>query len=306
MAHDDPALDPDFSSKLRKLSRFEKFTVGTFAVLGALFVASTASGMLKTNVSRDQLLARRDAMRTQLPDEALSVPRKVSTFAMELAKGGEPREILSPKALATLAKPGVYLRVLASNAKSEETVQRAAKDSSKDAFASCLMTAVQAEPEGPLEACEPGTACANETTGKLSNLRGLLGPTHPFHEAWTEDAQRADGMRIAVLASELDRVAHDLPKAAKIAREADFAMVVVDEIPQGTEMPWFQTGLQAVTQIPHHARVGVMDLRSGEVVLQMRVFADDTPAGGEAGKAVLRQVQGCGLGLRVAERLTGR
>ncbi len=300
MPHDDDL--PNF----RKLGRFERFILGALGVVGALFAVSTATGMLEAAAHRTELLSRRDALGGQLPDEALSVPRRVSSFAVELAGRTDVPDFAAPSASAVLARPGVYLRVLAPHARSEDEVRRAAPLSSKDAFASCLLRASRPSDEHAGSPCEPGTACAGDATGRLTNLRVLFEAAHPFEAAWAEDAERADRLRLTVLGAELDRVARDLPRTTRLAQEAGYAMVVVDEVPPGFVMPWFETGLEAVTKVPHAARIGVLDLASGDVVLEARVRADDAPVGESGSRAVLRQVQGCGLGLRVAEKLAAR
>lgn len=69
-------------------------------------------------------------------------------------------------------------------------------------------------------------------------------------------------------------------------------------------MPWFTKGLENVQSVPHDARVAVLDAYSGETIFRTRLKADAVPAASTSpGGVVGRQVQGCSLGLDVAERI---
>lgn len=292
----------------KRFGAFERFVGASFAVVATIFTVSTVRGEMKQQEAREALLSRQAAAAADLGPHARAFSAKVAEHARTLANEPYKGDVASPRVRTLIEQPGVYLRITQPRVTTDDEIERAAKDSAKDAFATCLSLGVRPTDDGaaePATACEPGTGCMGDRTGQLANLRVVHRGMHPFSDAWIADAKSADGLRLGVLTAELDqRLAGDTARAKQVVDAAKYVLLVVDEVPEGTPMPWFTKGLENVQSVPHDARVAVLDAYSGETIFRTRLKADAVPAASTSpGGVVGRQVQGCSLGLDVAERI---
>ena len=289
----------------RRFGAFERFCLGTAAVLGTLFVAASVQGARREAEMGQQLVARRAELGDGLDARHTTILHREAAATRELATTEAP-DVASPSALPSLQGGGVYLRVISSRATEESDVLRASRESSKDAFASCLSLGVR-DTERETSACAPESGCVGDATSKLVNLRILLAGLAPFHDGWSARAKDASGIELTVLASELDVAASGaLTRARKAVDEASFVLLAVDDVPKGTRMDWGETGLATVQTLPHDVKIAVLDARTFEPLFRAKLRADAVPSASPgANSSVLRQVQGCSLGLAVAERLRG-
>ena len=297
--------DVTLRSIRRRFGPFERFCLGTAAVLSTLFVAASVQGARRDAEVGEQLVQRRVELGVGLTERHTSFTKRVAQSTHELAKS-DAADLTSPSALALLQGGGVYVRVLDSRATSESEVLRASRESAKDAFASCLSLGVR-DGERETSSCAPDTGCVGDATSRLVNLRILLAGFAPFQESWSTRAKGASGIELAVLASELDVAASGaLPRAKKAVDESSFVLIVVDEVPKDTHMTWTDTGLATVQTMPHDVKIELLDATTFAPVFRAKMRADAVPAASASPNgAVLRQVQGCSLGLAVAERIRG-
>jgi hypothetical protein len=305
-----PAVEPDPDQATvarirRRLGPAERAVLGAAAATFALFATSQVRGEMEQRKAQRQFLDRYEHEAAQLTAEQRGFLGRTAELARGLASGPWEGDVVTPRAAELLAAPGVYLRATAVRAASDDDLFRASEESAKDALATCLMLGAAPSDETEATPCEPGTACLGDRSGKLSNLRLVTRGLMPFTTAWETRARAASGLELGVLESELaSRVDDHLARAKSVVDSASYVLVVIDEVPTGTAMPWYTTGLATMQQVDHPVRVGLFDTRSGAAVAKLRVFANAAPANAphERG-AVTRQVQGCTLGLEIASRL---
>ncbi len=302
-------MTPDDDDTLRTIRRrfgtFERFCIGAAVIIGTLSVGASVQGARKDAEHGQRLLERQRELGVGLDERHVSFVERVASATRELASSEAP-DVASPAALTALQGGGVYLRVISSRAADEREILRASRESSKDAFASCLSLGVRETAAEP-SACAPESGCVGEATARLVNLRILLAGFAPFREGWQASAANATGIELAVLSSELDVAASGaLSRARSAVDDASFVLLAVDEVPQGTRMDKGETGLATVQTVPHDVKIAVLDGRTFAPLFRAKLRADAVPAASPgATTSVLRQVQGCSLGLAVAERVRG-
>ncbi|MCC6644712.1 MAG: hypothetical protein IT374_03945 [Polyangiaceae bacterium] len=288
----------------RRFGPFERFCLGAAAVVGTLSLAASVQGARRDTERGEQLVARAEALGGDLEARHTSFVPRVAAAARALAASEAP-DLSSPAALSALQGGGVYLRLIAPRATDEAEVLRASRESAKDALASCLSLGVR-DAEATPSSCAPDSACMGDATARLVNLRILLAGLAPFQEGWAARTRGATGLDLVARASEVDVAASGaLSRARRAVDDASFVLLVVDDVPPGASLRG-ETGLAAIQTTPHDVKVEVLDGRSFAPLFRATLRADATPAASPGrSPAVLRQVQGCSLGLAVAERVRG-
>ena len=302
----EPDPDQDTIARIRRrVGPAERAVLAAAAATFALFATTQVRGEIEQRKAQSHFLDRYAHEAAQTTPEQRAFLGRSAELARGLAAGTWEGDVVTPRAAELLTSPGVYLRVTSARLGSDDEVFRATEESTKDALATCLMLGATPADESDAGPCEPGTACLGDRSGKLSNMRLVTRGLFPFTAAWEARARSASGLELGVLESELaSRVDNHLARAKAVVDSAAYVLVVVDEVPAGTQMPWYSTGLATMQQVDHPVRVGLFDTRSGAAVAKVRVFANAASANAphERG-AVARQVQGCTLGLDLAARL---
>lgn len=281
---------------------------------------------------RARILAKQRVIAKEQGPIFFSVRDKAEKWTMELAKGGFEPDFIAPAFKASAAqggeaplfkRPGIYLRVSRDQARLPENIRTAAKASLRDAFTSCLLhTPHLTQHQG--QACKLSKECPQ---GQLCNEASVCSvPAQPFNlrlayhglrvlnEKWVRDVQSSgDGASDALVLRryEMDidsATSNDVPLVNELLQKSEFFLVVVDEIPDDFKAPADGTAALAVQSETHPARIGLYDLKSGEMLMRLHRTADATipaiPGDAESIDAQRRQILNCALAQEVRGALS--
>lgn len=285
-----------------------------------------AQGQLES--ARSRVMADQRAMAVALGPKLFPVRDRVEKWAQELA-GDFPGAFVAPGTDLKKIQTGgsVYLRLRLSSAKDPKTLRKAAVNSLRDGFTSCLFVTRQSGDPTQGAPCRTGGDCKS---GRLCNEWNVCAePQQPFNmrlvyrtlrvlsSDWTDEVHLASSeLALAGYQRDLDGVAkRDVPVTVDLLARSKYFTLVLDEDPPGglpTELPGAdETPEERVQRTAHFARIGIWELKSGQPVLRMR-----TEALGEflmLGRkrapeptnlaAQQRQVNSCQMALRVREAL---
>lgn len=286
-----------------------------------------ALGQLESQKSA--VMAKQRAVMQALGPKIVPFRDRVESWVLELGGEALPNMVGQGAVLdAIAAGPGVYLRLRLSNAKDLPGLRRAAVRSLRDGFTSCLFVRRE-DTDGP--PCKSPSDCSG---GLLCNDRNVCGrPSQPYNlrlayrtlrvlsSDWTDDLHQAT-TDLSVRAFELDLDAvtkNDVPVAAELLARARYFTAVLDEEPVTGLPPAMEHARgereeseeERIQRAPHLARVGIWDVRSGQLLLRIRAEAAgefvavgsrrvDSP---RTLAAEQRQVNGCALALEVKEAI---
>lgn len=313
---------------------------------GAVFVTGLYFFVNRGGVSaeKDRLLAEHRAAEATIGAEWRPLRDRIERAVVDLA-APFPGELASPalRARDVRRRPGLYLRLLADDARDPATLRRAAKESTKDGFVGCLLrpgpntpTAAEALGAAPFaaladaadagtDAAEAGVDAADAGAGagappaddeQLWNLREAYRASRVLSDEWSAEVRAAtDGLRLRIFQEQLDRaVKAELPKAARIVKRAEHLLVVLDEpTPEiSAAADGGPPAAEAVQLVAHPTRILVVDLATGEPLLRMRRTVEGAfvMAGGRlpdpaVADAMRRQVNNCALAQEVGQVLDG-
>jgi len=273
-------------------------------------------------------MAKQRAVMQTLGPKILPFRDRVEGWVMQLAAEVLPN-VLSPGASldAIEAGPGVYLRLRLANAKEPKTLRTAAARSLRDGFTSCLFVRREetngnyckspSDCSGGL-VCNDWSVCARPS--QPYNLRLAYRTLRILSPEWTDELHQA-GTDLSVRAFELDLDAvtqNDVPAAIEMLSRARYFTTVLDEDPPtGIPPPLTrekgrseESQEERIARVSHTARVGIWDVRDGQLLLRLRATAggDFVPMGAaravaspETLAAEQRQVNSCALALEVKE-----
>ena len=246
---------------------------------------------------------------------------KVEGWTIDLAKNAPQEDVISPSlkqpgaAEALLAKPGIYLRLAQPNATTVPKIRAAAMDSLRDAFTACFLRAKNPDPRDGKECrstkeCDKGKICneVNHCTvlSQPANLRVAYRGMRVLEDTWIREVQTAtDALRLRLFEGDLDSaVAADIPSAIDLMVRGQYFLVVLDEIPDGTKPEDKATLEETVQAIVHPTRVGLYDVKTGELLFKGRREIDVTvPVVPGSVDAQRRQVLNCALARDVRRTL---
>lgn len=220
------------------------------------------------------------------------------------------------------SSPGLYMRARVEDAKSPESLRKAAQTSLRDGFSACLMRDPTATLPTSGQTCRESQECKS---GEFCNEYKICQrPSSPFNmrmlyrgllvlsEEWVDEVRDA-GTEIKLTAYDrsLDSVTQvDLPIAIDVYQRAKFALIVLDEDPSGgipEAIPGAEESItERVQRVPHEARIGIFRLPSGQLLARVTETAEGglrdvgtkKPPGGEASAAARsRQANSCALAL---------
>jgi hypothetical protein len=281
---------------------------------------------------RARILAKQRAIAAEHGASFFSLRDRVEQWTAELARGTFEPDLVAPslkgagdrRDLPLFKRPGVYLRVTREDARSPEKIRAAARESLRDAFTSCLLhtphlTQHKGQPCRVSKECPQGHLC-NEADvcaqpGQPFNMRLAYHGLRVLGDAWVRSVQSSgDGASdtLVLRRYEMDidsALSNDLPVVTELLRQAEYFLVVVDEIPEGFKAPPDASLAQAVQGEPHPARVALRDLKTGELLLRLHRTVDVTipavPGDAEAIDAQRRQILNCALAQEVRAALDG-
>ncbi len=277
---------------------------------------------------RDAILQKQRATAKLLTPRLTPLRDRIEAYALELAQPGADyidREVDWRK---LLAEPGVYLRVLSTSATTAESLREAATDSLRDGFTSCAFLDRKAQLPTSGQACKESTDC---TSGEFCNEFSFCQrPSSPFNmrmvyralsilsPEWVSTLRETNSdYKLVAMDRTLESVTRvDIPIAIDIRERAQFAVIVLDEDPpEGVpaSLPGvFESEAERVQRVAHFARVGVWDLKEGQLLARVRSEASGAlrsagtkaPDGGaESQAARARQANSCALALSFKARL---
>ncbi|MCS6900119.1 MAG: hypothetical protein RMJ98_10805 [Myxococcales bacterium] len=280
---------------------------------------------------RARILAKQRAIAAEHGAAFFSLRDRAESWTAELARGSFEPDLIAPSLksagnqgdLPLFKRPGVYLRVTREDARSPEKIRAAARESLRDAFTACLLhtphfTQHKGQPCHISKECPQGHLCNEANVCALPaqpfNLRLAYHGLRVLSDTWIRSVQSSgDGASdtLVLRRYEMDidsALSNDLPVVTELLRQAEYFLVVVDEIPEGFQAPAGVSLAQAVQSEPHPARIALYDLKTGELLLRLHRTADVTipviPGDAEAIDAQRRQILNCALAQEVRDALT--
>jgi hypothetical protein len=295
-----------------------KFMAWSALILAVVLILHWKHSQGENEEARQALMAKQRAVEVELGPRWYPLRDQIERWAVELATGPADDVVDQDgfRALEFRDKPGVYLRLPASQAQSAEAIRKHAKGSLKDAFTACLM---RVENPSPLEGkpCEKSRDCpAGELCNEMDhcsapsqpyNLRVAYRTLHVLSDQFVRDVQDAStDLRLRLLEGMFeDATRDDIPVAVDLVTRARYFLVVVDERPE----PEGSARADA-TEPPgvFPARVGLWRLEDGKNLLRLRRtpeanLAGNIPENLRAAAARLRQAQSCALALEVRKAI---
>ncbi len=274
--------------------------------------------------TRARILAKQRPLAEEAGPRFAELRDKVERFAQLLAKPGPLEEYVDPAASigergdpVIFKRPGLYLRVAQPNALTNEKLRAAARESARDAFTACLLhtphvTARDGAACHKSKECQKGQVC-NEigvcaTPTSPYNLRLAYKGMFPLDDSWVRDVQTAnEELRLRLRETEIDSlIANDWPVAMTALRDAEYLLMLVDEVPQGFKPKEGDSLEEALSTEVHPVRVGLMELKTSRTLFKLRREIDvhiPVVPGADI-DAQRRQILNCALASDVRDSLT--
>ena len=314
--------------KVRVRAMPPQFWLWAALVIAALMVLywKLAQGQLES--AKSAVMAKQRAIAKSLGPKIVPFRDKIEGWAQELSgewKGEWYSPNLAPHDIRTA--PAVYLRLRLENAKTPEKLRGAATASLHDGFTSCFFVRKDApDPsKGPKcqtsAECDPGLVC-NEydvctKPPEPYNMRLAYRSLRVLSTAWTDELHESNSeLAVTAYDRDLDKVTReDVPIAAEILARAKYFVLVLDEDPKGGVPAQPDGGVESdeerLQRVPHAARIGVWNLKTGTLVARMREQAagrvmpvgDQVITRQETIAAQERQANSCALAVAAREEL---
>lgn len=298
-----------------------KFWLWSAVAIVAITIFYWKKSDTENEAHRTRVLAQQRSVAAETAPLYFPLREKVEAWTIDLAKNEPGADEISPKlkepgaAEALLQKPGIYLRLAQPDALTVPKLRAAAMDSLRDAFTACFLRAKNPDPRDGKECkstkeCEKGLIC-NEVghctvLSQPANLRVAYRGMRVLEDTWVREVQTAtDALRLRLFESDLNAaVAADIPAAIELMVRAQYFLVVLDEIPEGTKPEGKATVEETVQSLVHPTRVGLYDVKSGELLFRGRREIDVTvPVVPGSVEVQRRQVLNCALARDVRHTL---
>lgn len=296
----------------RGKSKYGKISGPVWLVAGGAVIVTLVVAYLLNDrtlgVEKDDILSQQRAAVSTVGAEWYPLRDKLEKITLDAAAQWTGDKV-DPEAARTdfRSSPGLYLRLRVAEARNTESLREHAKDSVKDAFTGCLL-------REPNAALAQGQADAGTGPEQPWNLHRAYSATRVLTEEWTNEVKAAeDKDRLRVFRQQYDKAKRDeIPLAIDIIKRAQFFLLVLDEdVPEALELskdvPNARDGgginEEGLQQVPHPARVLIVNLKTGAELARLRKTADaDFQFVGEQAVrdpevrgAMKRQVNNCAL-----------
>jgi hypothetical protein len=278
---------------------------------GAVVVSLIAHGVVsRQDLASDKraLLAKESAVQATVGVEWLALRTRLEQDVVR-AGGVYPGDHVEREAQsgAFRTQPGLYLRMRLIEARSPESLARAATSGQKDALAACLLR----EPnERGLRGELDGGAFAEQPW----NLGQAYWATRILLPEWVSAVQAADdAVQLRVYTAQYDEaIRSEIPLAAEIIKRAKFLLLALDEDAEGSAEGAQGATTQAALQlVPHPTRVYLFETSSGKELLALRrsgegrvvQVGERAMTDPETRDAMQRQANNCALGREIEAAL---
>jgi hypothetical protein len=314
--------------KVRVRAMPPQFWLWSALVIAAMMVLYWKFAQGELESQKSAVMAKQRAVAESLGPRILPFRDKIEGFTQELARDFEGPQLAQAGALREVrTAPAVYLRLRLENAETAVKIRKAAVRSLHDGFTSCFFAKKGTPDPAQGPKCESSADCES---GLLCNEYDVCAkPPEPYNmrlayrslrvlsTEWTDELHQATSdLAISAYDRDLDKVTReDVPIAAEILTRAKYFVLVLDEDPpQGLPSQadgGYESDEERVQRVPHMARIGVWNLKTGELVARLREQASGrvVPVGDrvitrqETVAAQERQVNSCALALAVREKL---
>ena len=299
-------------------------------------VVLSASGVIywriaqsKLETERSKIMAKQRAMAKALGPRLFPFRDKSEGWVREL---GAPWSgpLVSPQAdLEKIRNAGtIYLRLRLANARAEREMRKAAKDSLRDGFTSCLFVTRSSSASAPGQACRtigdcPSGLLCNEWNSCAApeqpyNMRLVYRTLRVLSSDWTDELHEASSeLALSAYDRDLENVARrDVPVTVEILSRSKYFALVLDEDPPGgvpkSSSEAGESEAESLQRVPHFARIGIWEIATGTPLLRVRAAAagEFAQMGTSAAAknpitqvAQQRQVNNCALALKAREAL---
>lgn len=294
----------------RQRSKYGRITGPVWLAAGGAVVVTLIVSWLVSDRSlgaaKEEILAQQRAAVATVGAEWFPLRDKLEKVTLEAAASFKG-DMVDPEAARWdfRSLPGIYLRLRVDDAKDAETLRRKARDSVKDAFTGCLLR----ETNVALARGEPDAGTAPDQPW---NLRQAYAATRIMTDDWAKEVKEStDKDRLRVFQQQYDKAKRDeIPLAIEILKRAQFFLLVLDEdVPEAREYVGDAGTMtqEALQQVPHPARVHIVNLKTGAELVRVRRAGDaDFHFVGEGAvrdpevrAAMRRQVNNCALAEQV-------
>jgi hypothetical protein len=299
-------------------TRFWLMTFVGLAIFGVVYYRYSEAQLAER---RQEVKARQRAVAAAIGSGALDLRTRIEGWVRELAGDGVVDRVVPGASLDDISQqPGIYFRLLLADAKDQSGLGRAATQSLRDGFTSCLFTGRAGDPRqgtacketsqcGPGELCNEWSVCA--APSPPYGVRLLYDATRLLLPEWDTALETAQNdMHVRAIELDLEDTAkHELPAAVTLVQSSKYFTALLDEpASEDTAPPGEgETAAERVQALDHFVRVGIWDIERGERLLTLRLEAAGRyVAVGqrrsktiEAERAQRRQANNCALATQV-------
>ncbi len=257
---------------------------------------------------KEELLAKQRAALTTVGAEWAPLRDKMEKTTLEAA-GPYKGDFIDPEAATWdfRSAPGIYLRMRVEDAKDSASIRKKADESARDSFVGCLFR----ENNPTAAAAARGEADAGSGWNDQPwNLRLAYFSTRILTDEWVNEVKEAeDEIHLRVFVQQYEKAKNEeIPLAIDIIKKAQFFLLVLDEdVPEAMELvaDAGKVTEQELQQVPHPARIHLVDLRAGKEKEIVRLRRESEAEFRFAGEhrlrdprvlaAMKRQVNNCAL-----------
>ncbi len=296
---------------LRRVSAARILPVVAIGIVVLLFVLVRRSDALALEEARAEVLTELAAQRGSLPPKSDSFLEATQRRIVEESGISYPGDVVAPELLIPgeldgwLARPAVYVRGATPELRDPARLAEAASTSIKDAFLMCLVEPAASRSERDVMAKIRGVyfagARVDDETANIRRLAEAHQGLAVFNRTFEEGARTTDDVAV------LKRLSKELGSApiegARLATTAELLVLVADEFQEPAHAGKPAPGADALgyraQEGAHDARVALIDLVSGKVLLRIRRRVDASGRSERATALYRVAIQGCDLALDV-------
>jgi len=302
------------------------FWLMTFAGLVIFSFAYYRYTLVELDAKRSEVLGRQRAVAAAVGSSGFELRDRLEPWVIALAEGRLSEQIAPEARLDEIAKgPGIYLRLRQAEARTVESLRKAARASLRDGFTSCLFVGSALDPEHGLRCsltsqCGPGEVCSDWNRCAVPNhpynLRLLYEGLRVLTPEWRTALDAAtDELQVRAIDLDLQDVGkHEAVAAVELVKHSKyFAAVLDEEAPPGPEQAAApgESRDEHLQATDHRVRVGIWDIARGAPLAVLNLEAAGRfvrlGSGGNiepgAQRARQRQANNCAVAMDVRRSL---